>query len=81
MPRTSSDKDGDAGTFYAPACPGYHGRFKGRKYPSHTVPLMQHTGHLTYTEQKESFQRTVRQVSGAEEAAVSGGLVEGEQGE
>ena len=55
MPRTSSDKDGDAGTFYAPACPGYHGRFKGRKYPSHTVPPMQHTGHLTYNEQKESF--------------------------
>ena len=27
MPRTSSDKDGDAGTFYALECPGHRGHF------------------------------------------------------
>ena len=37
MPGTSGDKDGDAGTLYAPACPGHHGNFGGEKHPPPTV--------------------------------------------
>ena len=40
MPGTSGDEDGDAGTFYAPACPGHRGNFGGGKHPSPTVPPM-----------------------------------------
>ena len=29
MPRTSGDKDGNVGTFYAPTCPGHCGNFGG----------------------------------------------------
>ena len=78
MPRTSGDKDGDAGTFSAPACPGHRGHFGGGKPPPPTVPPMLHAGPLVYTEQKSPCHRTVRQRSGAKEAAVSGGGIEGE---
>ena len=46
MPRTSGDKDGDAGTFYAPACSGHRGHFGRGKPPPPTVPPMQHAGTL-----------------------------------
>ena len=49
-------------------------------HPPPTVPPMQHYGPLEYTEQKEPCHRTVRQGSGEEEAAVSGGGIEGEHG-
>ena len=38
MPRTSGDKDGDAGKFYAPSCPGHRGHFGGSKHPPPTAP-------------------------------------------
>ena len=40
MPRTSSDEDGDEGTFYALECPGHCGHFGGGKHPPPTVPPM-----------------------------------------
>ena len=52
MPRTSSDKDGDASTFYSPACPGHRGHFGGGKQPPPTVPPVQISGPLAYTERK-----------------------------
>ena len=81
IPRTSGDKDGDAGTFYVPACPGHHGCFGGGKHTPPTVTLMRHAGPLAYTEQKSPCHRTVREGSGLEKAAVSGGGIEGEHGE
>ena len=48
MPRTSGDEDGDAGPFYAPACPGRCGNFGGGTPPTPTVPLMRHNGTLEY---------------------------------
>ena len=65
MPRTSGDQDGDAGTFSAPACPGYRGHFGGGKHPPPTVPPMQHAGPLAYTERKAPCHRTLRQGSRA----------------
>ena len=38
MPRTSGDEDGNAGTFYAPACPGHRGYFGEGKSPPPMVP-------------------------------------------
>ena len=39
MPRTISDKDGDAGPFSVPACPGHRGHFGGGKNPpTHGAP-------------------------------------------
>ena len=64
MPRTSGDKDGNAGTFYAPACPGHCGHFGGGKHPPPTVPPMRHTGPLAYTERKLYCHLTMRQRSG-----------------
>ena len=81
IPRTSGDEDGNAGTFYAPECTGKYGHFGGEKPPPPTVPLVRHTGHLMYTEQKAPCHRTVRQGSGSEEKEVSGGGIEGEHGE
>ena len=49
MPRTSSNKDGDAGTFSAPTCPRHCDHFGGGKKPLPTVPPMRHYGPLTYT--------------------------------
>ena len=46
MPRTSGNEDGDAGTFYAPACPGHSGNFEVGKHPPPTVPPMRHDGPL-----------------------------------
>ena len=37
MPRTSGNKDSDAGPFTAPVCPGHHGHFGGGKTPPTTV--------------------------------------------
>ena len=81
MPRTSGDEDGDAGTFYAPACPGHCGHFGGGKHPPPTVPPIQHAVPLACIKQKSPFRRTVRQGSGVEEAAVSGGVIEEEHRE
>ena len=81
MPGTSGNEDGDAGSFYAPAFPGHHGHFGVGKPPPPTVPPIQHAGPLAYTEQKAPCHCTVRQGSGAIEAAVSGGGFEGEHGE
>ena len=81
MPKTSGNKNSNAGTFYAPACPGYRGCFVGGKPPPPTVPSMQHNGTLAYTEWKSPCHCTVRQGSGAKEAAVSGGGIEEEHGE
>ena len=78
MPRTSVDKDGDAGTFSAPAFPGHRGRFGGEKPPPPTVLLMRHYCTLECTEWKTPCHRTVLQGGGLEEKAVSGGLIEGE---
>ena len=80
MPRTYGNEDGNAGKFHTPTCPGHRGHFGGWKHPPHTVPPMQHSGHLAYTERKASCHCTVRQGIGAEEAAVSGGGIEGEHG-
>ena len=81
MPRTSGDKDGDASTFCAPACPGHLGSFGGGKHPPPMVTPMRHAGPLVYTKRKSPCHRTVCQGGGAEEVAVSGGLIEGEHGE
>ena len=81
MPRTSGDEDGDAGTFHALECPGHRGNFGGGKHPPPTVPPMQHSGPLAYTEHKSPCHCTVRQGSGVEDAAVSGGGIEGEHRE
>ena len=77
----SGDEDGDAGTFYAPACPGHSGHFGAEKHPPPTVPLMRYAVPLAYTKRKTPCHHKVRQGSGAEEAAVSGGGTEGEYGE
>ena len=81
MSRISGKKDGDAGTFYAPACPGHCGHFGGGKHPPPTVFPMQHAGPLTYNERKATCYRTVHQGSVSEEAEVRGGGIEGEHGE
>ena len=49
--------------------------------PPPMVPPMQHAGPLEYTERKSPCHRTVRHGSRVEEAAVSGGGIEGEHGE
>ena len=77
MTRTSDDEDGDAGPFSIPACPGHRSNFGGGEPPPTTVPPIRHAGPLAYTEQKEPYHRTLFQGSGAKEAAVSGGRVEG----
>ena len=64
MPRTSGDKDGDAGPFSALACHGHRGRFGGVKTLSPTVPPMQHADPLAYTEGEAPCHRTVRQGGG-----------------
>ena len=81
IPRTSDNKEGDTGPFYAPACPGHRGNFGGGKPPAPTVPPMRHAGPLSYTERKAPCHRTVRQGSGAKEAAVIGGGFDGEHGD
>ena len=81
IPRTSSNEDGYAGTFFVPACPVHRGYFVGGKYPPPTVPPMQHAGPLVYTERKVPCHRTVRQGRGAENAVVSGRGVEVEHRE
>ena len=63
--RIRGDKDGDAGTFYAPECPGHHGNFKVGKNTPTTVPPIRHDGTLAYTEHKAPCHRTVRQESRA----------------
>ena len=80
IPRTSGDEDGDAGTFYAPKFPGNRGNFGGGKPPPPTVPPMRHAVPLAHTERKSPCHLTVLQGSGAKEAAVSGGGIEGEHG-
>ena len=79
MPRTSGDVDGDEGPFYALAFTSHRGYFGGGKPPPPKVHLMQHAVTLAYTELKAPFHNTAR--SGAKEAAVIGGGVEGEHGE
>ena len=81
MPRTSGDEDGDAGPFSTLACLGNRGHFGEGKPPPPTLTPMQHYGPLLYIEQKEPCHCTVRQGSGAKDAVVSGGKVEGEHGE
>ena len=81
MHMKSGDEDVDAGTFNATACPGHCGNFGGGKHPPTTVPPMQHSGTLAYTERKALCHRTVHQESGAEEAAISGGVIEGDHRE
>ena len=78
MPSTSGDEDGDAGKFSALSCPGHRGHFVGGKPPPPTVTLMRQDGPLAYTERKSPFHCTVRQGSGEKEAAVSGGVIEGD---
>ena len=81
LPRTSGNEDGNAGTFYATACPGHCGNFEGGKLPPPTVPPMQHAGPLVYTEWTAPCHCTVRQGAGSKEGAVSGGGSEGEHKE
>ena len=81
MPGASGDEDVKAGTFYAPACPGHRGHFGGGKPPAPTVPPMQHSVPLACVEHNSTFHCTVRQGGGAEEKAVSGGIIDGEIGE
>ena len=81
MPRTSGDKYRNAGTFYAPACPGHRDHFEGGKHPPPTMTPMRYAGPLAYTKRKSPCHRTVRHGGGSEEAAVSGGRIEGEHGE
>ena len=77
MSKTSGDEDGDAGTFSAPGYPGHSGHFGGGKPPPPPVTPMRHAGPRAYTERKAPCHRTVRQGSGAKEAEVSGGGIEG----
>ena len=81
MPRPSGDEDGNSGPFPAPAWPIHCGHFGGGKPPPPTVPLMQHAGPPVYTKRKAPCHFTVRQGSGAKEAAASGGGAEREHGE
>ena len=81
IPRTSGNEGGNAGTFYAPACPWHRGHFGGGKHPIPMVNPMWHSGTLAYTEWKAHHHRTVRHWIGAEEAAVSEGVIKGEHGE
>ena len=81
MPGTSSNKEGDADTFYAPAFPGHRGNFGGGKPPPTTMPKMRNSVTLACVERKAPFHLTVFQGGGAEEKAVSGGGIEGEIGE
>ena len=76
----SGKKDGDSGTFNALACPGHRGHSGGGKHPPPTVPPKRHAGPLVHTELKAPCHSTVRQESGAEDAAVNGGGNEGEHG-
>ena len=76
--RTSGKKDGDAGTFYVPACPRHCGYFEGWKPSPPTVSPMRHAGPLTYTERKSPCFLTVCDGGGGEEALVNGGSNDGE---
>ena len=67
---TSGDKDGDAGPFSAPACPGHCGYFGGGKPPPPMVLPVRHAGYLAYIERKSPCHRTVHQGDGSEEKAV-----------
>ena len=69
---TFSNKDGDAGSFIPPACPGYRHHFGLGKPPPPTVPPMRHAGALEYTGRKALRQLPVRQ-GGREEAQTTGG--------
>ena len=85
MPGTSGDEEVDAGTLPAPSCPGHSGHSGGGKPPPSTVQPIQHDGPPTGPKQQAPCHSSVRQGSGAEEAAASGGgawgeLVEGLQG-
>ena len=81
IPRPSDNKDGDAGPFPAPACPGHRSHFGGGNPPPLTVPLMRHAGPLAYTERKAPCHRTVHQGGGPKGAAASRGGAEGDHGE
>ena len=70
--------DSYAGAFLAPERPGHRGDLGGGKPPPPTVNPMRNAGILAYTEWKAPCHCTVRQGSGAKEAAVSGGGAEGE---
>ena len=74
----SGNKDSDAGTFYASACPGYCGNFGVGKPSPPMVPPMRYAGTLVRSEQKSPCHHPVRQGSGAEEAVASGGVTAGD---
>ena len=78
---TSGNEDGDAGTFYSPACPGYCSHFGGGEPPPHMVPLMRHAGTLACSEREAPCHCPVRQGGGAEAKADGGGETAGDLGE
>ena len=79
--QTSSNKDSDAFTFSALACPGHLVHFGGGKYTPHKVTPIQHAVPLVCVEWDTPYYRTLRQGGGAKEKAVIGGRIEGELGE
>ena len=81
MPGKNDDEDGNAGEIPAPACPRHRGHSRGEKPPPPTVHLMRHSGPPAGTEWQSPYHSSVRQGSGVEEAADSGGGAEGEIGE
>ena len=72
MSGTSGNKDGDAGTFFPPACPGYRHHSVGGKPPPPTVPPIQHAGAIVCTEQDSPCHIPVRQWGGKEEQTAGG---------
>ena len=79
--RPINDKDGDAGPFPTPACPGHRVHSGGGKPTPLTVPPMGHSGPLAGIERQAPCHRSVSRGRGEKEAAASGGGSEGETGE
>ena len=72
MPGPSGDKYGDAGALPALACPKQRGHSGGGKPPPPTVHPMRHAGPPAGAERQATCHSSVRQGSGAEEAAARG---------
>ena len=81
MTGPSGDEDGDTGALPAPECPRQRGHSEGGKPPPIMVHPMRNSGPPVGTEQQAPCHLSVRQGSGAEEAAASVGGAEGDLGE
>ena len=78
MPGPSGDEDGNAGALPVPACPRHRGHYGGGKPFQPMLHPMRNAVPLAGPEWQAPSHSSVRQGSGAEEAAAIGGVVEGD---